>query len=201
MTEVVLRFARVWWYTVSTGLPGLQSGALNREKEPQMRFGTLAAKRSMRRGRLLRLWIVTLNTLLLAGFALAEDPSIRAKVMGKWQQSDGNGETKSTWTLKDSGDSIHVSNSIDTQTVAEFDCNTVGKECPIKRAGHKAIVAIWFNGAKLVEMETVGSQVVKRRFTVTGDGDTMELETIPLVPSGSSETTHFKRAQTEVSKE
>jgi hypothetical protein len=51
----------------------------------------------------------------------------------------------------------------------------------------------------LVEMETAGSQVVKRRFTVTGDGDTMELETIPLVPSGSSETTHFKRAPSEVS--
>jgi hypothetical protein len=59
---------------------------------------------------------------------------------------------------------------------------------------------MWFNGTKLVELETVGNQVVKRRFTVTGDGDTMELETIPMVPSGSSEITHFKRSQSDASK-
>ncbi len=60
---------------------------------------------------------------------------------------------------------------------------------------------MWFNGAKLVELETRGNQVVKRRFTVTGDGDSMELETIPLVPAGSGETTHFKRAPVGVAKE
>ena len=102
-------------------------------------------------------------------------------------------EPKSTWTLKDKGNSIHVSNAGDPQTVVEFDCNTTGAECAIKRSGHKAKVSMWFNGTKLVELETMGNQVVKRRFTVTGDGDTMELETIPMVPSGSSETTHFKR--------
>ena len=43
--------------------------------------------------------------------------------------------------------------------------------------------------------------VVKRRFTVTGDGDSMELETIPVTSTASTETTHFKRAPAEPTKE
>jgi hypothetical protein len=42
-------------------------------------------------------------------------------------------------------------------------------------------------------METTGTLVVKRRFAVTGIGETMDLETIPVTPSGQTETTHFKR--------
>ena len=142
-----------------------------------------------------------LSTLLFAGSVLAADNAARAKLTGKWEQSDGNGENKSTWTLKELGDSMHVTNSNVTGTIVEFDCNVGGRECVIKRAGHKAKVAVWFNGPKLIEMETLGTQVVKRRFTVTGNGDTMDLETIPLVPDGQTETTHFKRADSGVSKE
>ena len=142
-----------------------------------------------------------LSTLLFAGSVLAADDAARAKLTGKWEQSDGNAETKSTWTLKELGDSMHVTNSNVTGTIVEFDCNVGGKECAIKRAGHKAKVAAWFNGPRLIEMETVGTQVMKRRFTVTGNGDTMDLETIPLVPDGQTETTDFKRADSGVSKE
>jgi hypothetical protein len=45
----------------------------------------------------------------------------------------------------------------------------------------------------LVELETTGSEVVKRRFKVTGDRDTMDLETIAIAPAAKDETTHFKR--------
>jgi hypothetical protein len=96
--------------------------------------------------------------------------------------------------LEKSGDSVHVVNSNPTKTIEEFDCNTVGKECAIKNNGHKSKVSLWFNGAALIELETTGNQVVKRRFTVTGNGDTMDLETIPIVPGGQPETAHFKRA-------
>jgi hypothetical protein len=137
---------------------------------------------------------ITVSTLLLAGSALSVEDAVRAKLTGKWEQGDGVGENKTTWTLKESGDSMHVTNTSLTATVEDFDCNTLGKECDIKHAGHKSKVSVWFNGAKLVELETTGNQVVKRLFTVTGNGDTMDLETIPLVPSGPSETTHFKRA-------
>jgi hypothetical protein len=60
---------------------------------------------------------------------------------------------------------------------------------------------MWFKGAKLVELETTGNQVVKRRFTVTADGDSMELETIPVTATASTETAHFKRAPAGAAKE
>ena len=64
-----------------------------------------------------------LSTLLFAGSVLAADDAARAKLTGKWEQSDGNAETKSTWTLKELGDSMHVTNSNVTGTIVEFDCN------------------------------------------------------------------------------
>ena len=138
--------------------------------------------------------IVILIVLLLAPSAFADDESSRARLMGKWQQSDGNGASKFTWALAGAGDSIRVTNSNGTQTVAEFECGTMGKNCAIKDAGRPSTVSLWFNGAKLVELETRGARIVKRRFCITGDGETMELETIPIVPAGKSEITHFKRA-------
>ena len=146
--------------------------------------------------------MIVLSTLLLASTAIADDDSSRAKLMGKWQQIDGNGEPKSSWDLEEGlADSIHVTNSSGAQTVTEFECNTMGKECAVKDAGRKSKVAMWFNGPKLVEMETRGNQVVKRRFSITGDGDTMDLETIPIAPAGKVETSHFKRVSPVMAKQ
>ncbi len=144
--------------------------------------------------------MVALSALLLVSSAFADDDSSRAKLMGRWQQSDGNGETKSTWDLEGVGSSIHVTNSKGTQTVVEFECNTVGKECTVEDAGRRSKVSMWFNGPKLVELETRGTEIVKRRFSITGDGDTMDLETIPIA-SGKVETAHFKRIPSAVAKQ
>jgi hypothetical protein len=147
----------------------------------------------------MRVSIITLSALLLAGSALADDDSSRARLMGSWQ-SAGTGDTKATWALEGSSGSIHVTSSNGTQTVADFECNTVGKECPVKDAGRKSKVSMYFNGPKLVELETRGTQVVKRLFSISGDGDTMDLETIPIAPEGKAETTHFKRIPEVVAK-
>ena len=45
----------------------------------------------------MRVSIVTLSALLLAGSTLADDDSGRARLLGRRQQSDENGQTKSTW--------------------------------------------------------------------------------------------------------
>jgi hypothetical protein len=145
--------------------------------------------------------IATLCALLLAGAASADNASARARLMGRWQQSDGNGETRSIWVLEGQGDSIHVANSDGTATVADFECNTVGEECAVKDAARRSKVSMWFNGPKLVELETRGNQVVKRRFSVTGDGDAMDVETIPIVPNGKSEIVHFRRVLPAVAKQ
>jgi hypothetical protein len=144
--------------------------------------------------------IFTLSALVLGGSALAGDDPGRDRLMGTWQQNEGNGESKYTWTLESLGGSIHVTNSNGTQTIAEFKCNTVGKECASKDAGRSSKVSVWFNVPKLVELETRGTQVLKRRFSTTGDGDIMDLETIPVVP-GKSEITHFRRVPSVVAKQ
>jgi len=144
--------------------------------------------------------MVTLSVLLLASSAFADDDSSRAKLMGRWEQSGGNEETKSTWDLEGVGSSIHVTNSKGKQTVVEFECNTVGKECAVEDAGRRSKVSMWFNGPKLVELETRGTEIVKRRFSITGNGETMDLETIPIAPSGKVETAHFKRVPSAVAK-
>lgn len=141
---------------------------------------------------------LALGVLLAAGVAMADDQTDRAKLSGNWQSDAGN---QSSWTLSEDGDSIHIVNSDKGQTVADFKCSTSGKECSVKDSGHSAKVSMWFNGSKLVELETVGSQTVKRRFSVSGSGDTMDLETIPVSGSGSTETVHFKRAPVQAAKQ
>ena len=146
--------------------------------------------------------MMALSTLLIMGAAFADDDSGRAKLMGKWLQSDGGEDAKSSWTLVDgAADSIHVTNSNGTQVVAEFECNTVGQECAVKAAGRKSKISMWFNGPKLVEMETAGAQVVKRRFSVGGDGETLDLEIIPISPAGKTQISHFKRVPLVVAKQ
>jgi hypothetical protein len=135
---------------------------------------------------------VTLIALVFAAFALADAQADRAQLMGTWQ-SDGNEGTKTSWTLQETGETIHMVNASDAQTVENFECNTDGKECSIKHGGHPSKVSIWFNGSKMVELETTGGQVVKRRFSITGNGESMELETIPVSAGGSTEVTKFKR--------
>ena len=51
---------------------------------------------------------------------------------------------------------------------------------------------MWFNGPKLVEMETRGSEIIKRRFQAE-EGDMVEVEVIPIVPSGKTEVVRLHR--------
>jgi hypothetical protein len=70
---------------------------------------------------------------------------------------------------------------------------SLGKECEVKDAGRKVKVTLFFNGPKLVVLETRGDEVVKKRFGAVETGDTLELEVIPVAPDGKTETVHFKR--------
>ncbi|HZT32053.1 MAG TPA: hypothetical protein VFA33_19350 [Bryobacteraceae bacterium] len=124
----------------------------------------------------------------------ADTPADRAKLPGTWQREDGSGKgTNSVWVLEAKGDAFHITHSEAGQKVSEYECNTMGRECKLKDAGKQAKVSMWFNGSKLVEIETRGSDVVKRRFGV-GTDDTLEVEVIPIVPNGKPEVEHYKRA-------
>ncbi len=136
--------------------------------------------------------MATLAALVLVSAALADDDALRSKLTGSWQ-AQGDAKDVSKWTFERKPDAIHVATSDGSKTLSEFDCKMGGQECDIKDSGHKAKVTVWFLGPKLVETETIGSRVVKRRFAVTGDGDTMEMEIIPIEPQGKTETATFKR--------
>lgn len=136
-------------------------------------------------------------TILLAGaLALADDSADNTNLAGTWSgPAEGPSSVPDTWTFENKGDKIQVTHKEGDATITKFQCNTMGKECEIKDAGKKAAVSLWFNGAKLVELETRGNEVTKRRFGVVGT-DAMDVEVIPIAPSGKSVTEHLKRVQT-----
>ncbi|MBZ5601784.1 MAG: hypothetical protein LAO79_05710 [Acidobacteriia bacterium] len=115
----------------------------------------------------------------------ADDPGDRAKLAGAWE---GDGVI---WTLQQKGDSMRITQSHNDQQLSQIECTVGGQECAVKDAGHNAKIVMYFNGPKLVEMETRGSEVVKRRFTASGDA--LEIETIPIVPNGKPQVVKLKR--------
>jgi len=150
-----------------------------------------AALRSHGLGRAaMKLRIVTSISLLLSAVAWADDQADRGKLAGVWDAQDGAAK-RGVWSFELKGDNLHMTYSEGGQIVTDFECNTKGRECDAKVGGGKAKVSLWFNGPKLVEMETKGQEIVKRRFGIAGEQ--MEMEVIPISPDGKTETLHFKR--------
>jgi len=120
---------------------------------------------------------------------LADDFADRAKLIGTWESTD----PALTLALEQNGDAIRITESHADQQPSKIECNVGGKECQVKDSGRSAKIMLWYNGAKLVEMETRGSEVVKRRFSASDDA--MEIELIPIVPDGKPQVTKLKRAK------
>jgi hypothetical protein len=146
--------------------------------------------------------MVLLAGLLFAANAFADTNADRVRLAGAWVvQNDAGQASDSEWMLEEKGDAMHITYLQGDQKRAEFECDTMGHECESKGSGRHVKVSMWFSGPKLVELETRGSEVIKRRFTVTGQGDTMELEVIPIVPGGRTETKLLKRMQVTAAKQ
>jgi hypothetical protein len=130
----------------------------------------------------------------LSSIAFADDSAERAKLTGTWQSSQGEKgvATKAVWILESQGDAIHIINSQGDKKIAEYAC-ALGKECEVKDGGRKVKVTLFFNGSKLVLLETRGDQVVKRLFATAQTGDILDLDVIPMTPDGKTETLHFQR--------
>ncbi len=137
--------------------------------------------------------VTTILLLSLSAAALADDQNDRQKLLGSWQSAENS--PSSSWSFTADNNSIRVTQLEGTNKVADFACSTGGASCEVKTAGKKATVSMWYNGPFLVEMETKGTDVVKRRFKILPQGDVMEMEVIPIVPSGKTETFQFKRVQ------
>jgi len=138
--------------------------------------------------------LFALGTAFLVAGVLAGDTTSRERINGEWLQAGVAKDAGESWIMESKQDTIHVTELRNGQKVAEFDCNTEGRDCPTEEDGRRAKVSFWFNGDTLVELVTRGSEVVKRRFSVGAQGDTLEVETIPIVPEGKSAVLQFKQA-------
>ncbi|SRR5579885_2437429 len=133
---------------------------------------------------------ILLSVVLLGGVAFADDQASRTLLVGEWQSQAG-GES-SVWTIEQKGDVLRVAASKGEQKLLELECKPVGVDCEAKDSGKSAKVSMYYNGPALVQLETKGSEVTKRRFTAK-DQESMDLEIIPIVPGGNTETVHLKR--------
>lgn len=134
--------------------------------------------------------------LLVGGVAFAQDSGDRSKLSGTWQlQSQAGNAPATVWMLEEQAAGVHLATTEGDQKKMDFNC-ALGKECEVKDGGQKVKITLYFNGESLVALETRGNDVVKRRFVAASQGDTMDMELIPVVPSGKTETLHFKRVAT-----
>jgi len=127
------------------------------------------------------------------GQLFGDDTAARARLIGAWQPQDPGNKDAGSWTFESKGaDVMHVIYSVGDQKIVEFECGTTGQECKVKDSGKSAKVSMWFSGPSLVELETRGEEVVKRKFGV-GDRGSLEVEVVPIQPDGKTEKIEFRR--------
>ena len=132
---------------------------------------------------------------LSAAGALAYDVTDRGKLFGSWELDMQAADSPVTWTLMKKENGAVVTNREEDKIVANYECKLDGSTCQNKVGKDKVELSMWFNGPKLVLMETKGDRILKRRFHALAQGDVLELEIIPLVPDGQLKTLHFKRVE------
>ena len=130
-----------------------------------------------------------LAMLLASGLAMADESSDRARLIGEWAPQDNSG---ATWVLRGDGETLHITEKQNDQNLADFECNTLGKECAVKSGGHEEKITMWYNGPELVVTETRGREVVRHRFHAL-DSDKMEIEVVPIVPDGKPHSVDLVR--------
>jgi hypothetical protein len=137
--------------------------------------------------------MTALTALLLCVPVLADDVSDRAKLLGSWQTQDDSGKQATVWVLEMKGIALHISESLGDMKISEFECVPKGVDCEGTVGGIKATVSMYYDGSALVQLETKGSDVTRRRFSVPAQPDMMDLEVRPIVGAGKAETLHLKR--------
>jgi hypothetical protein len=146
--------------------------------------------------------IVAIGAILATTCALASDEDQRAKLTGSWQIQTAGATVKeaSAYTLQPSQGGMRISGTDEGKVIVDVNCK-MAQDCKIKDEGHSATVMMYFNGPKLVENETIGSRIIRKRYSVTDDGNTMQIEVIPIEPEGKTEVVVFKRAAAQSAKQ
>jgi hypothetical protein len=128
--------------------------------------------------------------------AQADTQADRAQLIGSWVQNGG----AAAWIIDSQTDGLHLTEIERSAPIADFQCNTEGHDCNVKIGGHKATVTLYYNGPALVQLETIGDQVVKRRFTILPSGNAMKVEVMPMSGHAPNQQLEFERGQPSVQK-
>ncbi len=92
---------------------------------------------------------------------------------------------------------MHVRETNGDKLVADFTCVIDGQECAVREDGRSIKIMLYYNGPAFIAIrERGGNDVQKERITVSPDGKTLEVETVPLFDSQKSEKLTFVRQQT-----
>jgi hypothetical protein len=150
----------------------------------------------------MRTAVITLSTcwvLVLLAFPAFSQVEERPSFSGAWQFDASKSEmhnkkiTSATWVIEEGDNSIHITETTDNGKgkKIELQCTTDGKEC--KSPGGRTH-SFWYNGAMLVDEETKGEHVTRYRMKIGGDGKTLTVEVISIVPKGdNSDTMVFEK--------
>jgi hypothetical protein len=130
-----------------------------------------------------------------APISFAQGAASPVDLSGNWVDSTNSAQKI---TINEKGDSIKVRETDGDRVVADYTCNLSGQPCKIKEDGRPVQVTLYYNGSKLVEFKQRGNDVEKRRFSLSNDGKTMQVEVIPLSSTGRSIQRTYQKQDSQV---
>ena len=137
-----------------------------------------------------RLHLLTFVFCLLQVSLAWGQKAANTNLSGTWSlQSD----SAIKWTLTQTADSVQLKEMKGAEVQADLSCNIGGKECDGKDEGHTVKVSMWFNGPKLVVLETRGNDITRSRLEVGAKGQTLKVEVTHMSSGTKSEKLTFLR--------
>jgi len=114
----------------------------------------------------------------------------RPDLNGSWRvdpsKSDVHSRMPATLQIQQTDDSIHITEVAGDKNLSDITCKTNGHDCKAKDNGHDIKASFYYNGPMLVELDTAGDNVTKKRFRTAQDG-TLTIEVMHINPSGRDE--------------
>lgn len=134
---------------------------------------------------------------MIAGACATSMPAqttAKPDISGTWVESS-NQAVK--WVFAQKDDSMHIRETNGDKLVADFTCAIDGQECAVKEDGRPIKIMLYYNGPAFIAIrERGGNDVHKERITLSVDGKTLVVETVPLFPPQKSEKLTFERQPT-----
>jgi hypothetical protein len=119
----------------------------------------------------------------------ADAQSDRDGLIGTWTENGG----AHGWVIENGAKGLHMTQLETSAPVADFTCATDGHDCDIRISGKKGKVSMYYNGAALIQFETKGDVVTKRKFSINGNG--LKVEVTPMTDKMVTEERQFDRGQ------